>query len=112
MNNIFDLKNKKIVISGGAGYLGTEFSFAVSSVGAIPIILDQNGKALNSLKKKFTKKKLKGEFFQVDLFNEIELNKIISIVIKKHKAIDCLINLASYYSRETKNKKNLLFYKF
>jgi NAD(P)-dependent dehydrogenase (short-subunit alcohol dehydrogenase family) len=112
MNNIFDLKNKKIVISGGAGFLGTEFSFAISAVGAIPIILDQSKKALNSLEKKFKKRKLQGEFFQVDLFNEVELNKIISIVIKKYKTIDCLINLASYYSKEPKNKKNHLFDKF
>ena len=112
MNNIFDLKNKKIVISGGAGFLGAEFSFAISAVGAIPIILDQSKKALNSLEKKFKKKKLKGEFFQVDLFNEAKLNKIISIVIKKYKIIDCLINLASYYSEVPKNKKNPLFDKF
>ena len=35
-------------------------------------ILDQSKKALNSLEKKFKKRKLQGEFFQVDLFNEVE----------------------------------------
>ena len=57
LENIFDLKNKIIVISGGAGFLGSEFSFALSATGAIPIIIDQNEKALASLKKKFKKKK-------------------------------------------------------
>ena len=41
--NIFDLKNKIVVISGGAGFLGSEFSQIISSVGAVPIILDSIG---------------------------------------------------------------------
>jgi len=55
--NIFDIKKKIIIITGGAGFLGSEFSIAVSNVGAIPIILDKNQISINFLKKKFKKKK-------------------------------------------------------
>ena len=37
--NIFDIKKKVVIISGGAGFLGSEFSLSLSTLGAIPIIL-------------------------------------------------------------------------
>ena len=48
--NLFNLKNKIIVITGGSGFLGSEFSFALSDIGAIPVILDKNEKSLRILK--------------------------------------------------------------
>ena len=110
--NIFDIKKKIIIITGGAGFLGSEFSLSLSTLGAIPIVLDQNKKNLNSLKNKFKKKKLKGVFFEVDLLNDVKLNQIINQVVKKYKRIDCLINSAAYYSIGLENKKNSLFEKF
>ena len=44
--NFFNLKNKIIVITGGSGFLGSEFSSTLSDVGAIPIILDKNEASL------------------------------------------------------------------
>ena len=44
IKDLFNLKNKVILITGGSGFLGSEFSSALSSVGAIPIILDKNKK--------------------------------------------------------------------
>ena len=110
--NIFDLKNKIVVISGGAGFLGSEFSQIISSVGAVPIILDQNKKALGLLNKKFKKKNKKGNFFQVDLLNEEKVNNVIDTVIKKYKKIDCLINAAAFIEHSIQNKKNNYFDKF
>ena len=61
--NLFSLKNKVIVITGGSGFLGSEFSSKLSDVGAIPVILDKNKTSLELLKKKFTKKKTKRFLF-------------------------------------------------
>ena len=44
--NLFNLKNKIVLITGGSGYLGSEFSFAVSDMGAIPVVLDKNKKII------------------------------------------------------------------
>ena len=63
IKDLFDLKNKVIVISGGAGLLGSEFSSALAKIGAIPIILDKNKNSLESLKKNFLKKNKKVSFF-------------------------------------------------
>ena len=65
--NIFDIKKKIIIITGGAGFLVYEFSIAVSNVVAIPIILDKNQISINFLKKKFKKKIKRENFFQLIL---------------------------------------------
>ena len=92
--NLFNLNNNNIVIAGGAGFLGSEFSSVLASVGAIPIILDINNKSLNLLKKKFKKKGQKGIFFLVDLNDENAVNATVNLIVKKHKKIDCLVNAA------------------
>ena len=76
--NFFNLKNKIIIITGGSGFLGSEFSSTLSDVGAIPIILDKNKISLELLKKKFFKKRQRGSFFLVDLNNETKVNVVIN----------------------------------
>ena len=63
IKDLFDLKNKVIVITGGSGFLGSEFSFALSDIEAIPVILDKNEKSLKILQRKFIKMKKKVHFF-------------------------------------------------
>ena len=92
--DLFNLKNKVIVITGGAGFLGSEFSSILSDIGAIPIILDINATSIKLLKRKFIKKRQKGFFFLVDLNDENKVNSAINLIIKKHRRIDCLINAA------------------
>jgi len=94
--NFFNIENNIIVITGGAGYLGSEFSSALSDAGAIPVILDKNKIALEILKKKFSKKKQRGYFFEIDLNSEDKVKATINLVIRKYKKIDCLINAAGF----------------
>ena len=112
IKNLFDLENKVIVITGGSGYLGSEFSFAFSDVGAIPVILDKNEKSLKILEKKFFTKRRKGSFFLVDINNERKVNEIVSLIIKKYKKIDCLINAADLTMNNMIKSKNKVFEKF
>jgi NAD(P)-dependent dehydrogenase (short-subunit alcohol dehydrogenase family) len=110
--NFFDLKNKIIVITGGSGFLGSEFSSALSNVGAIPIILDKNKTTLELLKKKFIKKKQRGFFFLVDLNDENKINSVINLIIKKHRKIDCLINAAGFTGQKMLKTSSNFFEKF
>ena len=112
IKNLFDLENKVIVITGGSGFLGSEFSFAFSDVGAIPVILDKNEKSLKILEKKFFTKRRKGSFFLVDINNERKVNEIVSLIIKKYKKIDCLINAAALTMNDMIKSKNKVFEKF
>ena len=112
IKNLFDLKDKVVIITGGSGFLGSEFSFALSEMGAIPVILDKNEKSLKILKKKFNNKGSKGSFYLVDINNENKLTKTINLVMKKYKKIDCLINNASFVADSTTQIKNKIFEKF
>ena len=110
--NLFNLKNKIIVITGGSGFLGSEFSLSGSDIGAIPVILDKNKTSLEILKKKFIKKRKKGSFFSVDLNDEVKVNIAINSVIKKYKRIDCLINAAGFTGEEMLEENYNFFEKF
>ena len=110
--NFFNLKNKIIVITGGSGFLGSEFSSTLSDVGAIPIILDKNNASLELLKKKFIKKKRRGFFFLVDLNNETKVNVVINSIIKKYRKIDCLINAAGFTGEDMLKTDSNFFEKF
>ena len=110
--NFFNLKNKIIIITGGSGFLGSEFSSTLSDVGAIPIILDKNNASLELLKKKFIKKKQRGFFFLVDLNNETKVNVVINSIIKKYRKIDCLINAAGFTGEDMLKTDSNFFEKF
>ena len=110
--NFFNLKNKIIIITGGSGFLGSEFSSTISDVGAIPIILDKNNASLEILKKNFIKKKQRGFFFLVDLNNETKVNVVINSIIKKYRKIDCLINAAGLTGEDMLKTDSNFFEKF
>ena len=110
--NFFNLKNKIIIITGGSGFLGSEFSSTLSDVGAIPIILDKNKTSLELLKKKFFKKRQRGSFFLVDLSNETKVNVVINSIIKKYRKIDCLINAAGLTGEDMLKTDSNFFEKF
>ena len=110
--NLFNLKNKVIMIAGGSGFLGSEFSSTISNVGAIPIVLDKNRKSLKTLQKKFIKKKKKGSFFLVDISDEKKVNEVVNLVVKKYKKIDCLINAATFTINDIAKSKANIFEKF
>ena len=54
--DIFNLKNKTIIITGGAGFLGYQHSEAILERGGKLILIDRNEEALNKLKKLLDKK--------------------------------------------------------
>jgi NAD(P)-dependent dehydrogenase (short-subunit alcohol dehydrogenase family) len=112
IKDLFNLKNKIIVITGGSGYLGSEFSLALSNIGATPIILDKNRTTLELLKKAFIKKRKKGFFYLLDLNNENKVNSAINLIIKKYRRIDCLINAAGSTGQKMLKTNSNFFERF
>ena len=68
-----DLKNKKVVITGGSGFLGKQLSSAFLDQGSKVFVLD--------IKRPKDKKKI--NFFKTDITKEVELKKFLMFLKKK-----------------------------
>ncbi len=107
------LRNKVVVIIGGAGFLGSEISFSIAKNGGYPIVLDLQSKSIKKLEKAFKSKRISGDCFHLKLDNIKNLEKIAKKIIKRHKHIDCLVNCGglTYYSMKKYGVKDI-FAKF
>jgi NAD(P)-dependent dehydrogenase (short-subunit alcohol dehydrogenase family) len=92
---VFDLSSKIIIITGGAGLLGSRLAEIIISNNGTPIILDNDNKKIVKLKKNVNKKNLI-ECHKVDITNKKQIKNTIDKIYKKYKKIDCLINNAGY----------------
>lgn len=99
--NLFNVKNKNIVVIGGFGLIGREIVKAFSSLGSKVFILDYNIKHYNKNKKNF--KNINYEFF--DLKNESHVKKNFNNFLNNIKKVDVFINLA-YAHTEDWSKNN------
>ena len=90
------LKNKVIVVTGGAGLIGKEFIKTIVKHGGIAILADINIDLANK-----TKESLEQELHtssidavQLDITSEESLIKVIDYLDKKYNRIDALVNSA------------------
>ena len=91
-----DLKKKTVIITGGSGFLGSQFVKAFQSKKSNIIILDL-------VKKKY--KNQKTYQYHCDVSNEDSVKNVFNKIIKKFRVIDVLINNAAI-DHLPKNKKN------
>jgi NAD(P)-dependent dehydrogenase (short-subunit alcohol dehydrogenase family) len=75
MENLFDISGRVVVITGGSGFLGTQYRKALQQAGAVVENLDVDT--------------------GVDVTNEESLTKAIDAVMQKHGRIDGLITNAA-----------------
>ena len=90
------LKNKVIVITGGAGLIGQEFVKAVIEQNGIAIIADINEEIGEKVKKQLTKElnSKKIDFVKLDITSKKSLKECIKHLDKKYGKIDALVNNA------------------
>ncbi len=91
-NNIFDIRGKVIIITGGAGNLGSGYAQFLKEQGGYVVVWD-NCK-LDLLKSMVTKG-LCNVAERVDIVSEEEVKKAVGRVMKVKKRIDVLINNAA-----------------
>ena len=101
----FSLKNKVAIITGGAGFFGTQICTALVELNCKVILLDIN--SFNSNKKKSGKGKI--EYVYADITDEDQMKEKIRYIQKKYKKIDILINNASIDYKPKKNLENSSF---
>lgn len=90
------LKNKVIIVTGGAGLLGKEFIKAIVEQKGIAIIADINEKLAKEttliLKKELNSKNI--DFIKLDITSKKSIKNMIKIISSKYGKIDALVNNA------------------
>ena len=101
-----DLKNKIVVITGGAGLIGKGFVKAVVENGGTAIIADideiSGNKVKDELSKEWATDKI--DFIKVDITSRESIQGMIDVIINKHKVIDALVNNAYPRNKNYGNK--------
>jgi len=96
VKEIFDLTGKVAIITGGAGMLGEMHAEAIAEAGGHPILVDINGdlvvKKAETISKKYG---VDSMGIKTDVTKKTEIEKMVSVVIKKFGQIDILINNAA-----------------
>lgn len=92
--NIFSLKNKVIVVTGGTGILGGAFVKGIANAGGAVVILGRNSAVGNERADEINASGGDAIFIAVDVLEEADLLKAKEIILEKYGKIDGLVNAA------------------
>jgi NAD(P)-dependent dehydrogenase (short-subunit alcohol dehydrogenase family) len=99
----FDLQDKVVVITGGAGLLGFQHAEAIASCGGIPVIADLDEKISAKMAKKIG---IKADSHQLDVTNEDSISQLLDSLIAKYGRVHSLINNAALNPKVSKDGLN------
>jgi NAD(P)-dependent dehydrogenase (short-subunit alcohol dehydrogenase family) len=92
MSDMFSLKGKVIIVTGGTGVLGGSFVKGIATQGGIPIIIGQNAEKGNE---RVTEVKAMGgeaHFIAASVLEEAQMIQARKEILEKYKKIDGLVN--------------------
>lgn len=92
ISNFFNVKDKTIVITGGAGVICSEMARSLGSLGAKIAVLDLSEKAMESLSKELSEKKIEHIVIKTNVLEKEQLIKAKEETLSKFGKIDVLIN--------------------
>lgn len=94
MKNLFDVKDKVIVITGGAGVLGRGMSEYMASQGAKVVIINRNRETGKKLEDELLAKGYDATSFSADVLDKEAIQKTCDAIIAKYGRVDILVNAA------------------
>lgn len=101
LNKLFSLKNKTVILTGSAGFLGTRFAHVLSAAGANVVLVDIENKNNKKLEAELIQKyHTQTMLFSIDIAEQSAVKKLTRDVLTKYKKIDVLINNAHFFPRE------------
>lgn len=100
MNELFDVKNKIVLVSGGSRGIGFTIAEALSSLGAKLIITGRNNEQLAAASTQITCSPHSCSFKKCDVENVEEIEECVNEVEKKYGRIDVLFNCAGINTRK------------
>jgi gluconate 5-dehydrogenase len=97
--DLFDLTNKRALITGGTHGLGMEIAFGLASAGAEIIINDVSEDKLKNAKKEYNKKGVKVHTYLFDVTNDTQVKMYIDRIEQEVGPINILVNNAGIIMR-------------
>ena len=94
MNKLFSVKDKVVIITGGAGILGRGIAEYLASEGAKIVILDREEKAGSELVENIKGQGGEAVFFLTDVLDKDTLEQNKKDILTKYGRIDVLLNAA------------------
>lgn len=107
IQELFDLKGKVAVVTGGAGHLGTAISEALAEAGANVVIASRNVENCRALAKKLSQNYPKAIGLKLDINSEESIFKLVEEVISEFGRLDILFNNAVSEKSSEKSRKRL-----
>ncbi|CAG5018510.1 3-oxoacyl-[acyl-carrier-protein] reductase FabG [Dyadobacter sp. CECT 9275] len=94
MNDLFSLKNKVVIVTGGSGFFGTPISLALAEAGAQVIIASRNVQKCKDFASSIRAKGFLAEGMSLDLEEEDSIQAFVGEVTSQFGRIDVLVNNA------------------
>ncbi len=94
VQDLFSLKDRVAIVTGGRGLYGASISQALAEAGATVVIASRNGEKCEELAKSMRENGLSAVGMSVDLGSDESIRKLVDAVIEKYGKIDILVNNA------------------
>jgi len=108
ITDLFSLEGKNVVVTGGAGVLGTAIARGLGQAGARIIICDlKNSEETAS---KFCEEGIKATGFFIDVLDKEKIKQTHELIIKQFQRIDVLVNAAGGNIKEATTSAELSFF--
>jgi NAD(P)-dependent dehydrogenase (short-subunit alcohol dehydrogenase family) len=105
IEKLFSLNDKVVVITGGAGMLGSQYAEVLSDAGAHVVITDINQESCDKVANNITKRNnIEAIGVESDITNEDSIKNMVDVVKTKFGKIDILINNAATKPKNLFNK--------
>lgn len=102
VKDLFDLTGKVAVVTGGSGWLGTEFSEALAQAGAKVVVVDYNAESLEAMVLQFKNDGLDAVGVAADIIgSEKSIRECIDKIAADCGRLDILVNCALDFSKSS-----------
>ena len=88
----YNLKNKKVLITGASGGIGRALCYKFIENGCILICTSTNSNKLDKLKSELGSNHF---YYKLDLLDDAQISKTVNLISEEHKDINILINNAA-----------------
>ena len=106
IKKLFDLSNRTIILTGGAGLLGSQYAEGLSQAGANLVLADINYAGCKNIAKRLEKKNKNSILpIKLDLTDQKSIKNMVKKTINKFSKIDVLINNAAFLGKVGKERQ-------